>query len=337
MDKKEEIKLQKTQSLVPPLYYTLSKVKENELSYQYYAVRHPGAIFSIHFSDLVNTFNNLYKKVNNLQAVANICSDQDREELRSLTQNFLLLLNRYFESGYEVFLCFCPQVQKPPVEQPLFQWFEDKSYKTVIEKYFINTTRFLKRYRKILNALKHSSNQLSIFQFVNPDNQGSTLGFYLEGVDDKGVTGPLVEFHPMHDGRYTAWSYNLHFKHFYYLIYKIASEIESVVSNLCSTNNIILPSTTTALAVPNLDTLSRDAFNSLKRLDAPVFFYFPQEGDEKTKIVSLAEDNGTLIFSDTTSPERVIPKGARAVMTSRGDGFSRSWSLLYFKDDSQQG
>jgi len=337
MDAKEEIKLQKTQSLVPPLYYTLSKIKENELSYQYYVVRHPGAIFSLHFSDLMNEFNALYKKVNNLQAAVDVCSDADREELRAMTQDFLLLLNRYFESGYEIFLCFCPQVQKPSGEQPLFQWFEDKPYNTVVEKYFANTNPFLKRYRKVLNALKHSSNQLSIFQFVNPNNQGSTLGFYLEGVNDKGVIGPLVESHPMHDGRYTAWSYNLHFKHFYYLIYKIASEIESVVNGLCSTNNIILPSTPTALAIPNLDTLSRDAFNGVKRLNASVFYYFPQEGDEETKIVSLAEDNSTLVFSDTASPERVIQKGARAVMTSKGDGFSRSWSLLYFKDDSQQG
>ena len=329
MDEKEEIKLQKTQSLVPPLYYMLSRVKEGELFYQYYTVRHPGAIFSLHFSDLMNSFNALYKKVNNLQAVGNVCSDTDRADLRSMTQDFLLLLSRYFESGYEIFLCFCPQMPKPLGEQPLFQWFENKPYKSSVGKYFANTNPFLRRYRKVLNALKHSSNQLSIFQFINSDNQGSTLGFYLEGVNENGLIGPLVESHPMQDGRYTAWSYNLHFKHFYYLIYKIASEIENVVNDLCDTNNIILPSTPTALAVPNLDTLSRDAFNSIRRLNASIFYYFPQEGDEETKIVSLTEDNGTLFFSDTTSPERVIPKGARAVMTSKGDGFSRSWSFLF--------
>lgn len=332
----EEIKLQKTQSLVPPLYYTLAKVKESELSYQYYAVRHPGAIFSMHFSDLVKAFNDLYKKVNNLQVMINVCSDQDREDLRSMTQDFLLLLSRYFESGYEIFLCFCPQVQKPLADQPLFQWFGNKPYKNAVEQYFTSTDPFLKRYRRVLNALKHSSNQLSIFQFINPGDQGSTLGFYLEGVNEKGVIGSLVEFHPMYEERYTAWSYNLHFKHFYYLIYKIASKIESVINQLCLISKITLSSTPIPLVVPNLDNLSRDAFNNIMRLNAPVFFYFPQEGNEETKIVSIADDNSTLIFSTITSSERVIPKGARAVMTSRGDGFSRSWSLLYFKDDSQQ-
>jgi len=331
----EEIKLQKTQSLIPPLYYKLSRIKEGELAYHYYTVRHPGAIFSIHFSNVTSSFNSLYKKINNLQAVADICSDQDREELRSLTQDFLLLLNRYFESGYEIFLCFCPQVQKPLADQPLFQWFQNKTCKTTVAEYFSNITSFLGRYRKLLNALKHSSNQLAIFQFINPDNQGKTLGFYLEGVDEKGVIGPVLEFHPMYDKRYTAWSYNLHFKHFYYLIYKIASEIESVIDSLCSANNIILPTPPTPLVIPNLDLLSREAFANVKRLNAPVFFYFPQEGDEETRIVSLAEDNSTLIFSNNTSPEKVIPKGSRAIMTSKGDGFSRSWSLLYFKDDRQ--
>jgi len=41
----ENIKIQSVFSLIPPTHYKFSAVKEGELSYGYYEVRHPGAIF----------------------------------------------------------------------------------------------------------------------------------------------------------------------------------------------------------------------------------------------------------------------------------------------------
>ena len=58
------------------------------------------------------------------------------------------------------------------------------------------------------------------FQFLKPDGTQKVMGFYLEGVNDKGVIGPVVEFHPMHDDMFTAWSYNFHLFRTYFLIYQ---------------------------------------------------------------------------------------------------------------------
>src|ERR1035441_9597649 len=182
----DALELQSTQSLVPPLYYTLSKVKESDASYRYYKVRHPGAIFTQTFSDVLQAFALLYKQVNNMQAAAEPCGDADRHELTALTQAFMTSLIKYFEAGYEIFLCFCPEETKPGPSQELHRWFAAKPYKSCVTDYFTNSNPYLERYRKALNALKHSSTFLQSFQFINPGSQGSTIGFYLEGPNSEG-------------------------------------------------------------------------------------------------------------------------------------------------------
>lgn len=325
----KEINLQNVKSLLPPLYYELSKVKEYGLAYKYYQVRHPGAIFSTTFTETVTSLNSLYKKVNNIQGVGDVCSDKDREELVSLTKDFLLRLTNYFEGNYEVFLCFSPQFPKPPSNIELYKWFKSQNLNSSIESYFLNTDNFLKKYRKILNALKHSSNQLRIFQFITTENKTSGLGFYLEGVNADGAVGPDMELHPLSGDRYTAWSYNLHLKNFYFLIYKIATEAELVVKKLCNQHNITLPEESTPLSSPNLEILARELFQNISRLNNPAFLHFPQESTEITKIPSITNNNESLTFTEYKSGDSVIQKGTKAVFNAKGDGFSRTFSLPY--------
>lgn len=325
----EKIGLKSVQSLIPPFFYTLSKISEGGLSYRYYQVRHPGAIFSRTFLDVLNSYNLLYKKVNNVQASANACTDNDRAELLSLTQEFLANLLKYFEGNYEIFLCFCPQETKP--SQELYKWFSSKTYGSLVAKYFQNTNPYLKKYRELLNALKHSSNKLLILQFINPENQGSTIGFYLEGVvDEHGAIGPLPEFHPLHNDRHTAWSYNLHFKNLYFLIHKIAIEADSVVQQLIKDNKLSLGPVIMPLVSANIEQVARDAFTNAKRLNHDSFYYFPQEENEAAQTVSLSTDNSELIFEEKTQ-NSVLPKGSRIIVAFSGDGFSRTFGLPYFK------
>ncbi len=302
--------------------------------YRYYGLRHPAAIFARTFTDVLKCFILLYKKVNNLQAVPDHCFESDREELASLTQIFFGSLFKYFESGYEEFLCFCPPEARPGPNEPLHKWFAEKSYRACVKPYFANTNQYLQRYRKVMNALKHSSNKLLPFQFINPDNRGSTLGFYLEGPNTEGTIGPIIELHPLYQDRYTAWSYNLHLTTWYFLTHKIANEGDSVVKQLCVANGITLPVTLPSLSSPALETLALESFNHILRLSAPAFLYFPQEKDETTYVPSLSPDRKKLIFSEYVPSDRTLPKGSRASLQWQADGFSRSFILPYFKAES---
>jgi hypothetical protein len=219
---------------------------------------------------------------------------------------------------------------KPVKEQPLFLWFERQGHKDDIKQYFLEVEKVLGIYRSFFNALKHSSNQIMILQFIKPDNDGKIIGFYLEGVDNKGVIGPIADLHPKHESVYTAWSYNFHLSNFYFLIYQIAIEIEKTIERLIKRYDISLLPLTTPLVSTNMETLAADAFSKAKRLMLPFNLYYPQEYNQRTKSVSLAPDNSALVFSDYIVPaDRIILQGSKLVMSSRGDGFSRSWRLLY--------
>ena len=259
------VDLQITRSLTPPVYYLLSAVGDGQLSYRYYGVRHPGGIFSNHFLDVLGTFNLLAGAVNNMQASGALSGDKEVERLRSLTQDLLFRLTNYFECGYEIFLCFCSQHERPNPVQPLYTWFRSNGYEDEVRSYFLHTTPDLKKYRDFFNGLKHTSNRVRVFQFLNSKVGRKLLGFYLEGVDERGALGPVVAFHPLYEGSRTAWSYNFHLRSFYFLIYKIAAEMVPVINRLCHRSGVLLSPQQAPFASPTLEAMaSRSCPTSLR-------------------------------------------------------------------------
>jgi hypothetical protein len=331
-----EIALQLARSLIPPVYYRLLAVNEGQFSYNHYGVRHPGGIFSIQFSDVLAAFNSLAGAVNNLQGLRNPCSDEEIEILAFLTQGFLFRLINYFEGGYEIFLCFCDQLEKPHPRRPLYEWFQERGYEGDVESYFLRTRPDMERYRNFFNALKHSSNRTMILQFLNPQKPTKALGFYLEGVDEKGAIGPILPFHPTHRESQTAWSYNLHLRNFYFLIYKIAAEMDAVIQRLCLRAGISLSPPNTPLIPVTIETIAGAAItDTVSRFETAFITFYPQEAEERVRSVSVDPSNGVMTFSEYVAGEKAISPGQgwRAVMTSRGDGFSRTWKLPYFKQE----
>src|SRR3989344_2377692 len=326
----ENIKIQSAFSLIPPTHYKFSAVKEGELSYGYYEVRHPGAIFSMHLQDIFSAFNALSFAVANLQATGGKCSDEEAENLQSLTLSMLFSLINYFESGYEIFLCYCDQHTKPVKNKPLYQWLNSNGYQNEISAYFSNIDPLIGTYRNFFNALKHSSNRIMNFQFLKPDGTQKVMGFYLEGVNDKGVIGPIVEFHSMYDDMFTAWSYNFHLYKIYFLIYKIASEMGEAVERICKKRNMTLSIQNPTLVNTGVEKVASEAYSTMQRFYRAFNTFYPQEYDEKAWICSADLVNEQLIFAEKIFTRESFSGWPRILMT-KGDGFSRSWSLIYSK------
>jgi hypothetical protein len=319
------------------VYYRLSAVTEGQFSYGYYGVRHPGAIPSIHFSEVLTAFNSLARAVANSQARRDPCSEEEIKALVNLTEGFLFRLINYFEGGHEIFLCFCDQLEKPSPRRPLQRWLNEKGYQPDVESYFLQTAPDLERYRNFFNALKHSSNRTIIFQFLNRQKPMKALGFYLEGVDETGAIGPIMDLHATYQDSPTAWSYNLHLRNFYFLIYKIAAEMDTVTQRLCLRAGTPLPPPNTPLVSIGIETIAGTAVTeTVSRFETSFITFYPQEAEEKVKSVSIDPSDGVMAFSDCLGGERALSprQGSGVIMTSRGDRFSRTWKLPYFK---QQG
>jgi len=320
-------------SFVPAVYRRLAAVGDGQLSYKHYGARHPGGIFAIQFSDLLSSFKSLVAVVQKLQATAEPCSETEEQQLKWHTRDFLFQLMNFFECGYEIFLCFLPPLARPRPGQALHVWFKAVGYESEVASYFRNTDPLLGRYRRFFNALKHSSNRVSIFQFIDLRNPRKALGFYLEGVQETGAIGPISELHPVYYGLQTAWSYSLHLRNWYFLIHQISSEMDVAIQRLCSRAGTVLslPADPPALEEPNL--FSETATAELVRvLEDSMSVFYPQERTETILSIGIDSDKGTLTFAGQPAGERVIPGDGSWThrCTSRGDGFSRSWQLLYF-------
>lgn len=250
-----------------------------------------------------------------------------------MTRTLLFQLVNYFESGYEIFLCFCDRRDKPQPGRPLHSWFTDNGYENEVKPYFGNINPVLARYRDLFNALKHSSNRLGIFQFVNPQTLRKAMGFYLEGVSKNGAIGSVLSLHPEYEGMSTAWSYNLHLRTLYFLIYQIALEMGEVIQRLCARHNIRLDPPTAPMPFLDLEKLAVTAMtNTVSRFGSAFNVFYPQEATEKMRAASLDDKEGSIVFTEEIVGEKAIGLGQiwGVTMTSKGDGFSRSWQLLYF-------
>ncbi len=168
---------------------------------------------------------------------------------------------------------------------------------------------------------------------LSPDST-KILGWYLEGVNDAGAIGPVQDFHPQFDGMYTVWSYDFHLRIFYYLIYKIAIEIDEVVHKLCQKNSINLPIGNIPLNPVHIEELCSKAFSGFGRRFNDRGIFYSQEVGQKTKKVVLDVDHGTLSFEDFY-PQKTLDPKSKKVFHTRGDGFSRSFNMIFTKGDEK--
>jgi hypothetical protein len=131
----------------------------------------------------------------------------------------------------------------------------------------------------------------------------------------------------------TAWSYNLHLRTLYFLIYQIAFEIGEVLQRLCARHNICLEPASAPLPFIDLEKLATTAMtNTVSRFESVFNVFYPQEVAEKMKGASLDDKAGSIVFTEKAVGEKAIGPGQTwgVRMTSKGDGFSRSWQLPYF-------
>jgi len=318
------------ESLIPSLYFKLAFINENESSHRYYQIRHPGAVFSIHFEDVLTALKELGIFVTKLQENCDKCTNEDHKKLESLSLILLFQLINYFESGYEMFLCFCGKKTKPKKDKPLFQWFEVNGYKEIISSYFNNINPFLKDYRNLFNALKHSSNHLGIFNMFNPTLNKKILGFYLQGVDEAGAIGPVRDFHPMFEGLTTAWSFNYHAIKIYYLIYKIALEMEAVMEKLSKKENLSFVISGLETKHDHIGEVAKNAFLELQKFYKVFNVFYPQEYKDDIWVGSEDLSKGPISFTKKIfAPVSFLGWGIQA--TYRGDGFSKSFNLIYYR------
>lgn len=97
--------LSRSSGLNPSIVASLRSVPVDSFSYQYYKLRHPGAIYKLMSSKLIDS-------------ISILCGDLNERKVENIKSSFRLVVYDFFqfyESFYEIMLCFCEQHKVPKI------------------------------------------------------------------------------------------------------------------------------------------------------------------------------------------------------------------------------
>ena len=145
----------------PPVISYLASINEGELSYNYYRLRHPGGIFNIQFSNVIDDFLDLLNHLNELQ------NNQDLDRVERLDTKFTSLLSsffKYYESCYEIIFACCKEHNPPTNKEFIYNWLKKNNY-SAGKFFYENVTDDISYFREMFNKLKHTSNRTHLTYF----------------------------------------------------------------------------------------------------------------------------------------------------------------------------
>lgn len=173
-----------------------------------------------------------------------------------------------------------------------------------------------------VNRMKHNQRCISSCTFDWPG--GVVPGYYVEGVDDKGVIGPDPQVHPDNTAFSLTRDLPLHFVNIHIVSHHLSEAVKAITGST--------PAALTALPEKSSSTwLSLGTrLAKLPRVTFPdeILKPFPlvalrQPPDRTTPILTIEYPSSVVVSS--------VPKGARVTSATMGDGVSRSFRFPYLK------
>ena len=326
MATKVKVRLTENLGFIPRVLGYLSSIDEYAYGYRYYRVRHPGGIFNSQLGDLAWNLLDLITYVRTLRIPIDTPIWDNRELLRKFSGTLFAFTN-YYNAAYEIILGCCKREDSRPAIQ-IWKWLKDHEYAagTIYRSNLSEADFFL----GVFNELKHSSTRFGTVGLTRIPDGVQVLGYYLECVDDAGVIIPNPKFHPNRGNGHTANSFNYDLRRLYYLVYKVA---EVLVAALQEHFNQVYSADLAFNAGKTGDDKSlKDLFEAVSRL--PIAF-LPNEAKQSVpvaRVVRRGQDR-YLLFENYKIPDDHGQYQVSAILPP-GDGFSRSWGLPYYRQNS---
>lgn len=128
-------------------------------------------------------------------------------ELFIKTKEIIESVIAFKDDTFQIMKCLYPRNVFQGKREPIFadKWVESIN-KVIIEDYK-RGIKFLDNLNYINNKIKHNNGRLSFFH-IKAMNCFNIIGFFLNGVDDKGIKQPDEYVHPKFKGMNTGYSYN---------------------------------------------------------------------------------------------------------------------------------
>ncbi|RZK11418.1 MAG: hypothetical protein EOO43_19380 [Flavobacterium sp.] len=280
--------LARNSGLNPSIVASLKTVPVDGFSYQYYKLRHPGAIYNLMSSKLVDS-------------ISMLCKDLNERKVENIKSKFRLVLYDFFqfyESFYEIMLCFCGQHKAPKDNEPIHSWLKNRY--NVGEDFYKYTSNYLQKLRMYYNEIKHSSNEV---QFMIFKNSLQICPAYFLDMPKNAYQGPVEPV-----------SLNRELKAIYFLIYMMSDKLNDVLSTHLETIygfQLLL----------SKEHISDDAFQKLNNsINLLTDFYLLSEIGMSAFKSRIDDDN--IVFAKTTITEDLFDD-------YYGDGFNLEMKVTH--------
>jgi hypothetical protein len=294
-----EFFLNKNTGYCPSIVAYFKSVEIGKFSYPYYKLRHPGAIYNLMIGKLRDSF----------VLLATDIKEKRKDNIKSHFRLLLYDFFQFYESCYEIMICFCEKYASPTSAEQTHRWLEKNGY-AVGKEFYESVKPLIRDLRHFYNEIKHSSNNIQVITFQNPDE--ITIGYFLD-MPKEAYSGPLEPV-----------SINLELRRIYYLIYFISEKLRwSLEKHIGRTYGISLNMSTE----PIKDDVFNELYNCIQSLSD--FFLLCEIGKS---YLDASFSTDSLTFREKIIEEHALvlkhyDKGINFNMTFVVDGYNNTYTL----------
>ncbi len=193
-------------NIKPSLFNLLNTIKDNNkfLHHSEHLQMHPIPVFNKSILRITTSINSLidyipYQKYSTKTSYGNDLFIKTKEIIESVIA--------FKDDTFQIMKClYSKDAFRGKKEQKFADRWLESINEPVIKEYKTNLN-FLYNLNYINNTIKHNNGRLTFFH-IKAMNYYNIIGFFLEGVDEKGVKKPDENIHFKYKGMQTGYSYN---------------------------------------------------------------------------------------------------------------------------------
>lgn len=268
---------------------------------------HPADIFVLTFRDAVESINKLAKAVNKSTEIAEQGQEIPEEHLSDIRSYIFDLL---FYTGN--FVEGCQSIIKsifPP---------GDKRFAKIARNFKNNVEVYTSHASQLINKVKHQHRRPRVFTFTK--NNKVIIGYYLEGIINKGLVGPDPDMHKMYRGMRTGFSLNRMIPYHLCNLYYVSSCLKSAINEYLTGDHFV--------HYKYQDEVFKETFLEIARIPCMLL---PDEFEKPLPVVNVKGESG---YSLELPGKKIILgkdlNGARISIESRVGVRDRKVAFPYF-------
>jgi hypothetical protein len=315
-------------SILPEAVDALTAVDKLQNYYLEYGYRPPKGIYNVALGKILNHFVQVLDELEALmdkQPFRATVKPEDRFDSKLLQEYESLLksITELFDAQMNILQCFyAPAIGKKKnafwKEMPI-----DTYWQAIKDNFFAHTSN-------IVNAIKHENRQLKFFALFN--DYHAILGYFLEGVDEKGRILPDRNIHIPVRSKYdpstgfdTAFSFNRDLRYLFWGIYFISHHLANAIYRITGTAPPV-----EAPQQGKTDQIIAGVANRIMTL--PMRFYSDELKKDIPTIKLMSDESGTYLKLRYPDTECILISGEgdyTAFATLVTDGASSTYKFPY--------